>query len=313
MRAGCACVLPWGRPTMGGSQISPMSKGRRAVVRQPYGRALALARVEHRKLGKTAITVGAVGLGTWKAFNVTDPQDKSACRKVVDEAVAGGANLYDSSPMYGHAEHVLAECLMGRRDRAVVATKVWANDVEEAKRQMRDALTYYGGTVDLYQVHNLSMTRIVLNLLEQARDIGQVRAVGVTHYQPGMLGEVLTWMESGQVDTVQVPYSLHERTVEREVLPAAERLGIGVLAMMPLEQGRLVMRAPKKSKLAPFEEFGCTTWAQVALKWVLSDPRVTAVIPATRNPEHMRENLAAGQPPWFDEATRAQVLQVARG
>lgn len=269
--------------------------------------------MERRKLGNTGITVSAVGLGTWKAFNVTAPEDKAACRAVVDEAVAGGANLYDSSPMYGHAEHVLAECLMGRRDRAVVATKVWASSPEEARRQMRDALTYYGGTVDLYQVHNLSLTQLVLGLFRQARELGQVKAVGATHYNPSMLAELLTWMESGQLDAVQVPYSLHERTVEREVLPAAERLGVGVLVMMPLEQGRLVMRAPRKSKLAPFEEYGCTTWAQVALKWVLSDPRVTAVIPATRNPHHMRENMVAGSPPWFDEDTRAKVLEVARG
>lgn len=268
--------------------------------------------MERRTLGPTGMGVGAVGLGTWKAFNVTATAHKTACRKVVDAAVSAGANLYDSSPMYGHAEHVLAECLLGRRDEAVVATKVWASSVEEARRQMRDALMYYGGRVDLYQVHNLSLTREALDMFAAARDAGQVRAVGVTHYQPSALPDVLAWMEAGELDAVQVPYSLHERTVEREVLPAAERLGLGVIVMMPLEQGRLAARPPPAAKLAPFAPFGCTTWAQVALKWVLSDPRVTAVIPATRNPDHMRENAAAGSPPWFDEATRAEALKLAR-
>jgi aryl-alcohol dehydrogenase-like predicted oxidoreductase len=269
--------------------------------------------MERRRLGPTGMEVGAVGLGTWKAFNVTSPEDKAACRAVVDEAVAGGADLFDSSPMYGHAEHVLAECLLGRRERAVVATKVWASSAEEARRQMRDATTYFGGVVDLYQVHNLSLTRQVLDLFAQAREVGQLRAVGVTHYQREKMPDVLAWMESGEVETVQVPYSLHERTVEEEVLPAAERLGIGVVGMMPLEQGRLAMSPPPARKLAPFEEYGCTTWPQVALKWVLSDPRVTAVIPATRNAQHMRENVVAGKPPWFDEDTRKKVLAVARG
>jgi len=267
--------------------------------------------MERRTLGSSGIAVGAVGLGTWKAFNVTQTAHKAACRKVVDAAVAAGANLYDSSPMYGHAEHVLAECLLGRREGAVVATKVWASSVEEARRQVRDALTYYGGRVDLYQVHNLSLTREVLDMFAAARDAGQVRAVGVTHYQPSALPDVLGWMETGELDAVQVPYSLRERTVEREVLPAAERLGLGVIVMMPLEQGRLAARPPPAPELAPFAPFGCATWAQVALKWVLSDPRVTAVIPATRNPDHMRENAAAGSPPWFDEATRQKALKLA--
>jgi aryl-alcohol dehydrogenase-like predicted oxidoreductase len=269
--------------------------------------------MERRALGKTGIRVGAVGLGTWKVFNVTDAEEKGACRRVVDAAFDAGADLFDSSPMYGHAEHVLAECLLGRRERAVVATKVWATTEDEARRQMRDALSFYGGRVDLYQVHNLSLTRPVLDMFEQARAAGQVKAVGATHYQPSRVGDLVTWMETGQLDVVQVPYSLGERTVEGELLDAAERLGVGVLVMMPLEQGRLPGRGPPPSKLAPFEEYGCTTWAQVALKWVLSDRRVTAVIPATRNPEHMRQNAAAGAPPWFDEATRAKALKLARG
>ncbi len=267
--------------------------------------------MERRKLGSTGITVGTVGLGTWNAFDVTSTAHKAVCRKVADTAVAAGANLFDSSPMYGHAEHVLAECLLGRREEAVVATKVWANSMEEARRQTRDAFTYYGGRVDLYQVHNLSMTREVLDHFEGLRGEGRVGAVGATHYQPSALPQLVTWMDTGRLDAVQVPYSLRERTVEAEVLPAAERLGIGVVVMMPLEQGRLVRRQASAEAMAPFAPFGCATWAQVALKWVLSDPRVTAVIPATRNPEHMAENAAAGSPPWFDDATRARAVKIA--
>src|SRR5690349_11147217 len=183
--------------------------------------------MEHRPLGKTGLSCSAVGLGTWKVFNVTSPQDKSTCRQVVDEAVSGGSNLFDSSPMYGHSEHVLAECLMGRREKAVVATKVWANTVEEARRQTRDALTFFEGRVDLYQVHNLSLTRQVLDLFDGLKAEGKVRAIGATHYQPAAFGELMTWMESGRVDAIQVPYSVGERTVEREVLPLAAKLGLG--------------------------------------------------------------------------------------
>jgi aryl-alcohol dehydrogenase-like predicted oxidoreductase len=103
-----------------------------------------------------------------------------------------------------------------------------------------------------------------------------------------------------------------ERTVEHEVLPLAERLGLGVLVMLPLQQGGLVESGPPRRALEEFARFGCRTWAQVLLKWVLSDRRVTCTIPATRNPDHMKENSAAGSPPWFDADTRSRVVELAR-
>ncbi len=268
--------------------------------------------MELRTLGETPLKCGAVGFGTWKVFNVTSSEDKASCRRVVDEAFAGGSNLFDSSPMYGHSEHVLAECLMGRRDKAVVATKVWASSVEDARRQVRDALTFYEGRVDLYQVHNLSLTREVLDLFDEQRAKGRIAAVGATHYQPEAFDALLTWMESGRLDAVQVPYSAAERTVEREILPVAAKRGLGVIAMLPFQQGKLVARAPPSASLKAFERFGCTTWAQVLLKWVLSDRRVTAAIPATRSPAHAKENPPAGSPPWFDDDTRAKVVALAK-
>jgi aryl-alcohol dehydrogenase-like predicted oxidoreductase len=268
--------------------------------------------MEYRTYGATSLSCSAIGLGTWKVFNVTAPKDKSTCRRVVDEAFSGGCNLFDSSPMYGHSEHVLAECLMGRRDKAVVATKVWASNLEEARRQMRDGLTFYEGRVDLYQVHNLSLTREVLDLFDELKARGKVSAVGATHYQPEAFGELMTWMESGRLDGIQVPYSVGERTVEREVLPLAAKRGLGVLVMLPLQQAKLLARAPPQGALKPFEMFGCTTWAQVLLKWVLSDKRVTGAIPGTRNPGHARENVLAGSPPWFDDETRAKVVSLAK-
>jgi aryl-alcohol dehydrogenase-like predicted oxidoreductase len=268
--------------------------------------------VERRTFGSTPLSCGVVGLGTWKVFNVTSPADKARCRRVVDEAFAAGSNLFDSSPMYGHSEHVLAECLVGRREKAVVATKIWASSAEEARKQARDALTFYGGRVDIYQVHNLSLTREVLDMFEELKRKGKVAAIGATHYQPSAFGELLTWMESGRLDGIQIPYSVGERTAERDVLPAAARRGLGVLVMLPFEQGRLTSPAPPSAKLKPFEKYGCTTWPQVLLKWILSDPRVTAAIPATREPEHMRENVAAGEPPWFDEDARDKVVALAK-
>jgi aryl-alcohol dehydrogenase-like predicted oxidoreductase len=110
---------------------------------------------------------------------------------------------------------------------------------------------------------------------------------------------------------VQVPYSPREREVEREILPLAAELGLGVLVMRPLGGGRLAARSPAASELEPLRPFGIETWAQALLKWALSDPRVTAVIPATSRPHRMRENAAAGEPPWLARAERDLVARLA--
>jgi aryl-alcohol dehydrogenase-like predicted oxidoreductase len=264
--------------------------------------------VEQRRLGASGLQVPVVGFGTYRTFDVSDP---AQIRPVVDAALDGGARLFDSSPMYGQAERVLGEALDGRRDRALVATKVWTEDDREAERQIERALAYYGGRVDIYQVHNLVAWEKRLARLERLRDAGQVTAVGITHYRPQAFAELMQIVRSGRVTCIQVPYNPREREVEREVLPLAAELNIGVIVMRPLHVGALARTPPRaewQSRLAPF---GARTWAQALLKWLLSDPRVTTVIPATRDPGHARDNIAAGDPPWFGPDEREYVARLA--
>ena len=118
-------------------------------------------------------------------------------------------------------------------------------------------------------------------------------------------------MRDPRVRQVQLPYNALDRAAERTLLPLAAELGLGVLVMRPLGEGALVRRAPSAPELAPLAPYGVTTWAQALLKWILSDPRVHCVIPATSRPEHMRENAAAGEPPWLDTEARAYVSRLA--
>ena len=265
--------------------------------------------MERRKLGKSGLDVPAVGMGTWKTFDVRSPADVAARREVVDAALEAGSDLFDSSPMYGAAEEVLARALEGRRERALVATKVWTESDAEARRQVGNALSWYGGRVDVYQVHNLVAWERRLRELERLRDEGKVRAVGATHYAHSAFPRLMDVMRSGRLDMVQVPYSLEDTAVTREVLPLAERLGLGVLVMEPLGSGSLV-RPPRGFDPERYAPYGVESWPQVALKWILSDPRVSCVIPATSNPAHARENAAAGEPPWLDEAERERLARL---
>ncbi|MDX6722242.1 MAG: hypothetical protein QOD73_646 [Solirubrobacteraceae bacterium] len=266
--------------------------------------------MEERALGSSGLRVPVVGMGTWQTLDVRGPEEERA-HAIVREALDAGARLVDSSPMYGEAERVLGEALGDRRDEAIVATKVWTPDRAEGEAQVRRALGWYGGRVDLYQVHNLVSWPEQLAMLERHRDAGEVRAIGATHYSPSAFGELQRVMRTGRISAIQVPYNPHERDVEREILPLAEELGLGVVVMRPFGGGALGRRAPSAEDLAPLRDFGVRTWGQALLKWVLSDPRCTVAIPATSRPGRMTENAQAGAAPWLDEEARALVARLA--
>ena len=267
--------------------------------------------MEERQLGRSGITAPVVGMGTWRTLDVRGGEDERRAHAVVDAALQAGARFMDSSPMYGEAERVLGEALGDRRSEAIVATKVWASSVREGSAQVQRALGFFGGYVDLYQVHNLLAWREQLQLLERRRDEGVIGALGATHYSPAAFAELALVMRTGRIAAIQIPYNPLERDVEVQILPLAEELELGVVVMRPLGQAGLVGRPPRPEELEPLRAYGVETWAQALLKWVLSDRRCHVAIPATSRPGRMTENAAAGAPPWLDEDARDYVARLA--
>jgi aryl-alcohol dehydrogenase-like predicted oxidoreductase len=263
-------------------------------------------------LGSSGLSVSVVGTGTSRTFDVRSAREEALRVDLVSEALAAGSTLFDSSPMYGEAERVLGAALAERREAAFVATKVWTRSAREGGDQIQRSLDYFGGRVELYQLHNLVAWREHLPRLEALKADGRVRAIGATHYSHGALPELVTVMETGRLDAIQIPYNALDRVVEAEVLPLAAALGLGVLVMLPLGGGGLARRAPPAGALAPFASYGVSTWPQILLKWLLSNPDVTCVIPATSRPGRPTENAAAGQPPWFGPAERERISALAR-
>lgn len=258
--------------------------------------------MERRTLGRTGVAIPVVGLGTWLRLDLDD-SEQAVADEVVATAFDAGTRLVDSSPMYGRAEPVLGRALGDRRDEAFVATKIWTGSVEEGRGQLEAQLGFYGGHVDLEQVHNLVAWQEHLDWLEAERDAGRVGHLGATHYSPFAFAELAGLMRSGRIDAIQVPLNPRERESERAILPLAEELGLGVIVMRPLGEGAL-LPGPAPRELEPLS---VETWAEALLKWALSDPRVTAVIPATASPEHARQNARAGSPPWFGPDERRLV------
>ena len=267
--------------------------------------------MEIRRFGKTGFDLPVVGMGTWSTFDVKGRDAEARTRAVLDAALSGGARVFDSSPMYGESERVLGQGLIGRRDQAIVATKVWTPSTDTGRVQIAHALDLFGGRVELYQVHNLVNWQGHLDTLDAEVAAGRVRAVGATHYQASAFDELATVMRSGRISFVQIPYNPGERDVERTILPLSADLGLGVLVMRPFGQGSLFGTDPGPTELAPLAPFGVTTWAQALLKWCLSDTRCHVAIPATSRPERMAENAAAGDGPWFGPEERAYVAKLA--
>lgn len=249
-----------------------------------------------------------MGFGTWNVLDVV-PGDEPQARAVVTAALGTGATLMDSSPMYGRAEGVLSRALGDRRGEAIVATKIWSGSESEGRRQFDAQLGFYGGHVDILQVHNLTAWRAHLTWMEAERDAGRIGVLGATTYRAGAFEELAGVMRTGRIGMVQIPWNPRERDAEREILPLAEELGLGVIAMRPFAEGDLLRDAPAPSLLEPL---GVTSWAEALLRWCLADARVHVAIPASRDPEHVRANAAAGDGRVLDAEQRALVERLAR-
>jgi len=239
-----------------------------------------------------------------------DAGGEHAAAEVVSAAIDADARLFDSSPMYGRSEAVLGRALGAARDEVLLATKIWTRSLDEGREQYRRQLGWFGGRIDVEQVHNLAAWREHLPWLEGERDAGRVRVLGVTHYDPRAFDELETAMRSGRFGAIQVPWNPRERDAGRRILPLAEELGLGVIAMRPLGSGAL-LPGPDPAELAPLEPFGVRTWAQALLKWCLSDPRIHVAIPATRSAAHARDDALAGEPPWFGPEQRGLLERLA--
>jgi diketogulonate reductase-like aldo/keto reductase len=199
--------------------------------------------------------------------------------------------------MYGRAEATTGELLAanGRRGEPFLATKVWNRGRAEGERQMESSLRLLGtDRIDLMQIHNLVDWRTHLGTLRRWKDEGRIRYLGITHYTASAYPEVESVLKSERVDFLQINYSAEEREAARRLLPLAAERGVAVIANRPFGGGGVLRRLLARSLPPGGAEIGCTSWSQVLLKFVLSQPAVTCAIPGTGRREHLEDDLAAG-------------------
>ena len=251
-----------------------------------------------RPIPAGGVMLPVIGLGTWQGFDVAPGSaEYRRLPGVLQALFDAGGSVIDSSPMYGRSEAVAGELLAaaGSRGKAFVATKVWTRGRAEGIAQMNESLRLLRTErIELMQIHNLLDWRTQLATLREWKAAGRIRYLGITHYTAGAYPELEAVMHAERFDFLQVNYSLDERDAERRILPLAAERGMAVLINRPFGGGGLLRRL-RDRPLPPWAaEIGATSWAQLLLKFVLSQPAVTCAIPGTSRPEHMADNARAG-------------------
>ena len=271
------------------------------------------AAMHARRIAASGEALPVIGLGTWQTFDVgADAAARASLQEVLGILFEAGARVVDSSPMYGTSESVVGDlcAALGVCAPLFLATKVWTRGREDGIRQMQRSLERMrAAPLDLLQVHNLvdveTHTRTLLAWKAEQR----VRYVGITHYTASAHAEVERWLRTRQYDFLQINYSLEEPHAADRLLPLAAQLGVAVMVNRPFATGGMFARVRGKPLPPWAAELGIASWAQYFLKWIVSHPAVTCVIPATSKPAHMKDNVAAGFGPLPGEAERRRMAQ----
>ncbi len=251
-----------------------------------------------RAIPSTGEKLPVIGLGTAATFDVRPGSAQAGpLGDVMSLFVKHGGKLIDSSPMYGFAERNIGDLATGLHlhSSLFMATKVWTIGKQEGIAQMQQsAERLQTRTIDLMQVHNLSNIETQMGSLREAKAKGKIRYTGITYSEDRGHAEVERAMKLQKPDFVQINYSLVDRAAAARILPLAQELRMGVIINRPFGGGGIFKVISSKPLPTWAAEIDCHSWSQFLLKWIISHPAVTCVIPATNNPRHLEDNMMAG-------------------
>jgi len=265
-----------------------------------------------RKIPSSGELLPIVGVGTWQTFDVGSSQaEREPLKQVLQIMRDSGGSVVDSSPMYGRSEKVVGELSseLGISDQLFAATKVWTSGKESGINLMERSMDLMKKRpMDLMQIHNLQDWQTHIKTLMDWKKKGIIRYIGITHYVESAYSRMEQIMKNYPIDFIQLNYSITSRSAENSILPLARDKGISVLVNRPYEGGSLFRRT-KGKELPPWAtDLGIKSWGQYFLKFILSNPSVTCVIPGTDKPHHMTDNMGAGFNPMPDIRQRQKMV-----
>jgi len=270
-----------------------------------------------RKVPSSGEILPVIGMGSSNTFDVGGSDaERAPLREVLRALVAGGGRIIDTSPMYGRAESVLGDLIaeLALRPKLWLATKVWTRGRDAGAAQIAESMRLLRTErLDLLQIHNLLDWRSHVPTLRALQAAGKLRYAGITHYRADAHADLEQVLRAERFDWVQVNYSLAEREAETRLLRYCQDHDIAVMVNRPFADGAMFERV-KGKPLPPWAgEIGCASWGQFFLRFVLSHPAVTCVIPATSKAHHMVDNCAAGTAPLPDPKQRERMLAYWEG
>ena len=284
-------------------------------------RALGSQEMMTRAIPATGEQLPIVGLGSSATFSrVARGDDVTQLRNVLRTFVDNGGTVFDTAPSYGSSEEVSGRLAMemGISDRIFWATKVnvagrggGSADAAAARAQVERSFDYFGvDTMDLIQVHNLGDPPTQVGIIEELKQEGRIRYIGITSTSKGQYPALVQAMKDYPLDFIGIDYAVDNRSAADEILPVAREEGIAVLVYVPFGRTRLWARVGDREVPDWAREFGADSWARFFIKFAAAHPDVTCVTPATSNPEHMIDNLGAGMGGLPDEDQQARMVEL---
>ena len=266
-----------------------------------------------KKIPVSGESIPVIGMGSWLTFDVGQNEaDRERCVRILETFFNLGGGMIDSSPMYGSSEEVIGYCLnkLSRQTNLFSATKVWIIGKSLGIQQMQNSSSYWGKQkFDLMQIHNMLNWRTHYETLKEWKQEGRIRYIGITTSHGRRHEKLEKALLEEEFDFVQFTYNMIDREVEQRLLPIAKERGIAVIINRPFQRGSLIDKVNDKPLPDFAAEFDCQNWAQFLLKFIVSHPAVTCVIPATSQVAHMKENMGAAYGQLPDKAMRNRMLQ----
>ncbi|HTJ48658.1 MAG TPA: aldo/keto reductase [Cyclobacteriaceae bacterium] len=263
-----------------------------------------------KKIPSTQEAIPAIGLGTWSTFDVpTSDARVPELSSVLKSFNSSGGKLIDTSPMYGNAERTIGHIAskLNLHEQLFLATKIWTTGKQEGIQQLNNSFKkLQTDKIDLVQVHNMVDAKTHLSTLREWRAQGKIRYIGITHYTTSLYTQLINLIKTESFDFVQFNYNIVVREAEKLLLPTAAEYGVAVIANRPFEDRSLFSR--KKALPGWAHEYNIHSWSQYFLKYIISHPDVTCVIPATSSHEHILDNMHALIGPVPDEKIRKEMV-----
>lgn len=283
----------------------------------PFG--VAAADLVTKAIPSTGEQIPIIGIGTARRYDVgTSEAERAPLRDVLQNFAAMGGQVIDTAAGYGNAETVVGDLIaeLGIRDQLFFATKTGAGGdgaaagIREMERSFERLHTDH---IELMFVHNLRGWQNMFPVLREWKQAGRIKYYGTTTTRESQYEELMQIMRQEPIDFIEIDYAIDNRGVEDHVLPLAQEQGIAVLVALPFGRGRVFDEFGDQPLPDWASEFGIETWAQFALKYVVSHPAVTVAIPGTAKMTYLTDNINAARGPLPDQATRARMAAVIDG